>query len=228
MPSNWELAGFGRYTHGKHWWRPSESAIYRTRFLVPGRFARHRAELVFEGVMTDALVEVNGTAAGAEHRGGFYRFRYDVGELLRYGEDNHLAVRVRKHSADRSVNRAERDADYWVFGGIYRPVYLEASPSEGIDRLAVDARHDGTLRVQVFLHRRADPARFGPDRRDPGGRLEARIETLDGRPGDLVSPKDPVVLSTRNVSLGAYTGASLHILAGGSVTTGEMEGGRLS
>ena len=28
--------------------------------------------------------------------------------------------------ADESVNNAERLADYWVFGGIFRPVYLEA------------------------------------------------------------------------------------------------------
>ena len=38
-----------------------------------------------------------------------------------------------------SVNEAERQADYWMFGGIFRPVYLEASPAQSIDRVAVDA-----------------------------------------------------------------------------------------
>ena len=28
--------------------------------------------------------------------------------------------------ADESVNNAERLADHWVFGNIFRPVYLEA------------------------------------------------------------------------------------------------------
>ncbi len=181
VPSQWELEGFGRYNYGHDEKKSREEGRYRHRFRVPDAWRGRRVELVFEGVMTDALVEVNGTPAGPEHRGGFYRFRYDVGELLRYGDDNLLEVRVRKHSADGSVNRAERQADYWVFGGIYRPVTLEASPREGISRLAVDARHDGALEVQVVLHGRAGPGLDGPGLDGPG-RLTARIETLAGEP----------------------------------------------
>ena len=29
---------------------------------------------------------------------------------------------------DDTVNRAERQSDYWIFGGIFRPVWLEARP----------------------------------------------------------------------------------------------------
>jgi filamentous hemagglutinin family protein len=49
-----------------------------------------------------------------------------------------------------------------------------------------------------------------------GGNLN--IEKLNGTIGDLLSPNDPVILANGNVTLGNYTGASLHILAGGSVT----------
>jgi hypothetical protein len=49
-----------------------------------------------------------------------------------------------------------------------------------------------------------------------GGKFE--IEQPDGRPGDLVSPHDPIVLANGDVSLGDYIGASLHILAGGNVS----------
>ena len=49
-----------------------------------------------------------------------------------------------------------------------------------------------------------------------------RIEQLDGSLGDLFSPYDPIILAEGNVSLGNYTGASLHILAGGSVTLGDV------
>ncbi|MGF1524456.1 MAG: filamentous hemagglutinin N-terminal domain-containing protein [Leptolyngbyaceae cyanobacterium] len=52
-----------------------------------------------------------------------------------------------------------------------------------------------------------------------GGNL--RIETLDSQIGNLLSPNDPIILARGNVELGDYTGASLHILAGGSVTLGE-------
>ncbi|NEO36219.1 MAG: filamentous hemagglutinin N-terminal domain-containing protein [Moorea sp. SIOASIH] len=49
------------------------------------------------------------------------------------------------------------------------------------------------------------------------------IEQLDGLPGNLFSPHDPIILANGDVSLGNYTGASLHILAGGSVTVGDIE-----
>lgn len=49
-----------------------------------------------------------------------------------------------------------------------------------------------------------------------------RIEQLDESLGDLFSPNDPIILARGNVSLGNYTGASLHILAGGSVTLGSV------
>ena len=41
---------------------------------------------------------------------------------------------------------------------------------------------------------------------------------LLGKPGNFVSLYDPIILASGNVSLGDYTGTSLHILAGGSVT----------
>jgi filamentous hemagglutinin family protein len=49
-----------------------------------------------------------------------------------------------------------------------------------------------------------------------------RIETLDGNLGSLDSPNDPIILADGDVSLGDYEGASLHILAGGSVTLGNV------
>jgi len=54
-----------------------------------------------------------------------------------------------------------------------------------------------------------------------GGNIS--IEQLDGLPGNLFSPHDPIILANGDVSLGNYTGASLHILAGGSVTVGDIE-----
>ncbi|MBD2448598.1 filamentous hemagglutinin N-terminal domain-containing protein [Nostoc sp. FACHB-152] len=44
-----------------------------------------------------------------------------------------------------------------------------------------------------------------------------RIEKLNGDLGNLFSPDDPVIRATGDVSFSSYTGASLHILAGGSV-----------
>ena len=186
VPSNWELQGYGRYAHGKDWWRPAETAHYRTHFRAPPHFRERRVELVFEGVMTDAEVRLNGRPAGPAHRGGFTRFAYDVSTLLRYDRPNLLEVWVAEASAEPSVNRAEREADYWVFGGIYRPVYLEAHPAASITHLGVDARHDGRLAVEV----------------DSVGRgtaeLRLQVETLAGEPvGDPLT--EPVAGATTRI-----------------------------
>lgn len=45
-----------------------------------------------------------------------------------------------------------------------------------------------------------------------------RIEQLDGQLGELFSPDDPIIRAIGDVSLASYSGASLHIIAGGSVT----------
>ncbi len=45
-----------------------------------------------------------------------------------------------------------------------------------------------------------------------------RIEQPNGSLGNLLSPDDPVIRASGDVSFGGYQGASLHIFAGGSVT----------
>ena len=151
VPSNWELQGFGAYNYGHDKPKAAEQGKYRHRFPLSGRWKGKTIYLVFEGVMTDTAVRINGKSAGPKHQGGFYRFKYDITELVRFDADNLLEVTVNKVSSDASVEAAERKADYWVFGGIYRPVYLQAFPPEFIERTAIDARADGTISVDVYL-----------------------------------------------------------------------------
>ena len=154
VPSQWELQGFGEYSYGR-WYTikgakpPTETGTYRTRFNVPVEWNGKNVTIVFEGVMTDTKVFVNGSLAGDMHQGGFNRFSYDITEKIKQGE-NELEVIVDKESADRLVNAAERKADWWIFGGIYRPVYLEVKPLMNIERIAVDAKADGSLYAEVF------------------------------------------------------------------------------
>ena len=152
VPSCWELHGFGTYNYGndKDEIRGKEKGLYRHRFEVPADWKGKSVHIVFEGSMTDTEVKINGKSAGAVHQGAFYRFSYDISKLVRYGRENLLEVTVAKHSANESVNEAERRADYWIFGGIFRPVYLETSPSGHITRLAIDARADGSLTVFAY------------------------------------------------------------------------------
>ncbi|PTY07473.1 glycoside hydrolase family 2 [Opitutaceae bacterium EW11] len=158
VPSCWEQEGFGTYNYGMPFYGKAnppgiarEEGIYRTSFSVPKEWQGRRLRLVFEGVMTDAKVRVNGISAGPTHQGGFYRFGYDVTDLVKYGTGNELEVTVDKESANESVNLAERRADYWNFGGIFRPVFLQVFPARFIDRVAIAAQADGRFSVDVFL-----------------------------------------------------------------------------
>ena len=152
VPSCWELQGFGkfRYGHEDKNYTPIRGD-YRHRFNVPTDWRGKRIFIVFEGVMTDAAVKVNGIAAGPLHQGAFYRFKYEITELLKFGEENLLEVSVSDKSANASVNNAERNADYWVFGGIFRPVWLQAEPVQFVDHVAIDARADGTFALDYYL-----------------------------------------------------------------------------
>lgn len=154
VPSCWELQGFGKYNYGldKDNVRGKEQGLYKYEFTVPASWKNKDVNLVFEGVMTDADVKINGKSAGAIHQGAFYAFKYDVSSLLNYGGRNLLAVTVSKHSANESVNAAERRGDYWIFGGVFRPVYLEALPQQHIDRVAIDAKANGNFSADVFTN----------------------------------------------------------------------------
>jgi hypothetical protein len=157
VPSCWEQQGFGNYEYGRNSYSfgpkykyADEKGIYRYNFDAPSSWKSKTVNLVFEGSMTDTEVKVNGKSAGEIHQGGVYRFSYDISDKIIAGASNTLEVTVSKLSAEESVNRAERYGDYWNFGGIYRPVFLEAFPAEHISRVAINANADGSFSMDVF------------------------------------------------------------------------------
>ena len=100
VPSNWELQGFGTYNYGhdKDEIRGKEMGLYKYLFQVPKEWKNKQVSIVFDGSMTDTKVKINGEAAGRMHQGSFYRFKYDITDLLKFGKENLLEVSVAKHS----------------------------------------------------------------------------------------------------------------------------------
>ena len=170
VPSNWELQGFGTYLYGNVNRNADEKGMYKCEFRVPESWEKKKVNIVFEGSMTDTEVRINGKLAGPIHQGAFYRFKYDISELLNYEGLNLLEVTVSKESANESVNRAERISDFWVFGGIFRPVFLEALPLQYVDRVAIDAKADGSFYMDVYVKGKGKAKT-----------VTAQIQTLDGK-----------------------------------------------
>jgi len=170
VPSNWELQGFGKYNYGfnKEENKGKEQGLYKYSFKVPADWKNRKINIVFEGSMTDTEVKINGKLAGEIHQGSFYVFRYDISKLIKLGGDNLLEVKVSKNSDNQSVNEAERKADFWIFGGIFRPVYLESVPLTHIDRIQIDARANGNFDAKLAYTGGAD-------------KVEVEVFTKDGK-----------------------------------------------
>lgn len=158
VPSCWEQQGFGYYdygrnyhTYGRQFEFSDEQGLYKHEFNVPESWIGKDIEIVFEGSMTDTEVKINGELAGEIHQGSFYQFRYNITDKLKYGENNLLEVKVSKMSANKMVNRAERYADYWIFGGIFRPVYLEVLPNSHIEHTTINAAANGEFDFYIKL-----------------------------------------------------------------------------
>jgi hypothetical protein len=169
VPSNWEQQSFGGYSHGHDKIKTDEQGLYKYRFNIAKEWGHKKIFIVFEGSMTDTEVKINGKIAGPVHQGGFYRFKYDITTLLKFGSSNLLEVTVSKMSAQASVNKAERNGDFWTLGGIYRPVYLEILPETFIDRVAIDAKADGSFSLDVYAMNTTG-----------ANSIEAQVQTLKG------------------------------------------------
>ncbi|MGN6552797.1 MAG: glycoside hydrolase family 2 protein [Verrucomicrobiota bacterium] len=151
VPSQWDMHGFGTLNYRTDATNAfDERGLYEREFQVPSNLNGKRIFLVFDGVMTDTSAKVNGQSVGPTHQGSFYRFKYEITPFVKFGQTNLLEVTVARHSANASVNNAERLADYWVFAGIFRPVSLEAQPAQFIDRVAIDAQANGDFAMDVF------------------------------------------------------------------------------
>jgi len=186
VPSCWELQGFGTYQYGISFYGKAfpegiagEKGMYKYEFEVPEEFRGKQVNLVFEASMTDTEVKVNGRKAGSKHQGAFYRFSYNVTDLLKYGKKNQLEVTVSKESENASVNLAERRADYWNFGGIFRPVFLEVKPAVNLRHIAIDAQMDGSFRANCYTNISGDG-------------MSIRAQILDGKGKKLADTTVPL------------------------------------
>ena len=186
VPSCWELQGFGTYQYGISFYGKAfpegiadEKGMYKYEFEVPEEFRGKQVSLVFEASMTDTEVKVNGRKAGSKHQGAFYRFSYNVTDLLKYGKKNQLEVTVSKESEHASVNLAERRADYWNFGGIFRPVFLEVKPAVNLRHIAIDAQMDGSFRANCYTNISGDG-------------MSIRAQILDGKGKKLADTTVPL------------------------------------
>ena len=132
---------------------------YARSLEVPKEWKGKKVFLTFEGAAHDAAVYVNGKPAG-EHHCGYTAFTLEIGELLEYGKENWITVKLdTRESLDYPPFGFV--IDYMTYGGIYRDVYLEVKEPSYISDVFVSTRLagkysrlldlDGEETVQAFL-----------------------------------------------------------------------------
>ena len=93
---------------------PKDVAWYRKSFLIPQDDLGKRMYIEFDGVFRNCTVYLNGFFVGS-NLSGYTSFRFDITDLISYGEKNVLAIRV---------DATNHEGWWYEGGGIYRHVWL--------------------------------------------------------------------------------------------------------
>jgi len=133
VPGNWEMQGYGDPMFRNvaqpfksnppkipHDYNPVGS--YRTTFTLPADFKGKQVFLCMDGSTSATFVWLNGKEIGY-NQGANEPAEYNLTPFLSGGK-NTLAVQVYKYSDGTYLE----DQDFWRLGGIFRDVYLMASP----------------------------------------------------------------------------------------------------
>ncbi|AFL86734.1 beta-galactosidase/beta-glucuronidase [Terriglobus roseus DSM 18391] len=108
---------------------------YKLVFTPPAAMAGKQSFLQFDAASRIATVWLNGTQLGT-HRGSFSRFRLDSTAALKPGQPNTLTVAVDNSKPAPGSSTADvlpLTGDFFVYGGLYRPVTLVATGKVHLD-----------------------------------------------------------------------------------------------
>ncbi|TLS51003.1 DUF4981 domain-containing protein [Paenibacillus antri] len=187
VPSHWQLHGYDapQYTNIKYPWEGKETldppfapsefnpvGSYVRSFTVPDAWAGKPVHISFQGVESAFYVWVNGRLVGYSED-TFTPAEFDLTPYLVAGE-NKLAVEVYRW-CDASWLE---DQDFWRLSGIFREVYLYATPAlhvyDFFAAATLDANYEhGSLQVKALVTRTGG----APE----AATLEAALYDKDGR-----------------------------------------------
>lgn len=170
VPGNWQMHGYGRpnYTNVTYPYPvdpprvPQENPVgcYRREFILPDDWAGQQVFLNFDGVNSAFYVWVNGQMAGYS-QGAHLPAEFNITPFLRSGR-NLLAVQVYQWSDGAYLE----DQDFWRLSGIFRDVFLIATPGVHVRDVWARARltnhyTDGALNVRAALKNYSGETREG-------------------------------------------------------------------
>jgi len=128
-----------------HTWQVEEAtaehygaAVYERDFDIPAAWKGKTIRIEFEAVFHSARVSINGKPAGEHLRKGYTAFWIDITTLVNFGARNKIQVDV-TNAFDEEMLPRGRSSDWAHDGGIYRPVWLHATPNTYVERVEINA-----------------------------------------------------------------------------------------
>jgi beta-galactosidase len=123
LPHDWAIElPFDKTADGSHGFKPvgpgfakNNTGWYRRTFELPKEDAGKRIWLTFDGAFRDTTVWVNGWLV-KRHESGYYPFREDITDIVRFGGPNTVAVKV---------DASKFEGWFYEGAGIYRHVWLD-------------------------------------------------------------------------------------------------------
>lgn len=154
--------------------------------------------LYFEGANLVTDVFVNGEKAG-KHVGGYVGFRFEITSLLRKDGPNQLQVRVdNSHNLDLIPSNK---ADFFIYGGITRDVWLEDLPATMLTNVRITIPEVSEAQAITEIEFRIDHANSGKYRAEmilvPKGESEPVLTKeiiISRRDASLLITSDPLIL----------------------------------
>jgi beta-galactosidase len=149
VPNDYIVDGrFNRHANGSHGYLHVYPVWYRRTFHVPAAARGHVCQLRFGGVLSDAVIYLNGHYIG-EHADGYSPYRFDVSQYVHFGGSNTLVV---------YVDPRLREGWWYEGGGIYRHVSFVALHRLHVSRWGtfVMSQVPGYIRRGIHGNLRAD------------------------------------------------------------------------
>lgn len=137
LPHSWNRVGEYRTERTDRTNAYQGASWYRLRFTAPSRPAGGRSFLQFDGVGSVADVWLNGRRIG-RHEGAFSRFRFDVTDFVQPGQPAVVVVRAdnsKPAPGSPTGHVIPLSGDFFIYGGIYRPVSLVTTGPVHVDLL---------------------------------------------------------------------------------------------
>lgn len=141
MPHTWNRVGYYKDAPASHI-NTAENVVttqgvgwYKLVFTPPANAGDRETFLQFDAASRIATVWLNGTLLGT-HRGGFSRFRLDCTAAIKPGRENALTVKVdntRPAPGSSTADVLPLTGDFFVYGGLYRPVSLISTSKTHLD-----------------------------------------------------------------------------------------------